>query len=228
MLRLLVQLFAASCTATVLAVALGVAYLGSTGKLDKQKTFQILAVVHDVDLSGLLAADSNAANRRPAEQLSYESIEKRRAIETRHLEFKMNNLQKDLQEVRMERQLVETDREQLKKLMAGFDLRLQAVEEQARRAGIEQQRQIWTKLKPALAKDQIMSMVEAGEIKDVVRILSDMSPSTQAKIISEFNKGEGDNEDERDAVDEILREIRYGVSTVSLVDQTRAELNRNQ
>jgi hypothetical protein len=47
LVRLLIAGIVYSCVATVMAAGLGVGYAWSTGKLDAQKTYKILAVVHD-------------------------------------------------------------------------------------------------------------------------------------------------------------------------------------
>ncbi len=226
MFRLMFQLIGYTCVATVLALLLGVAHLFVQGRLSKENLFQMMAIVHNVDLAMIWAAGQSKDDDQFAEQHSYEAIEKRRAIEARHLEFKMNNLQKDLEEVRTERQLVDEDREQLKRLMADFDQQLEAAQERAQEVGIERQRQIWTKVKPALAKDQIMSMVEAGEIDNVVLILGEMPATTQAKIVSAFGAGQDGNEEETDALDRILRLMRRGIPTTAIVDETLNELDR--
>lgn len=226
MFRLTFQLIGYTCVATVLTLLLGAAHLFTQGRLTKENLFQILAIVHNVDLASVWAAGRSQDNNQFSEQPSYETVEKRRAIEARHLEFKMNNLQKDLEEVRTERQLVQGDREQLKRLMADFERQLGEAQERAQDVGIERQRQIWTKVKPRLAKEQIMSMVEAGEIDEVVLILGEMPATTQAKIVSAFGADEQDSEEETQAMDNILRLMRRGIPTTPIVDETRDQLDQ--
>ena len=117
------------------------------------------------------------------------------------------------------------DLDQIKRLQTGFNNRLDTLQEQLTLEGIAQQRQIWSKIEPTLAKEQIMNMVDADEIDDVVVLLTDMPVSTQAKIISEFQL---DNPKERDAMDEILRKIRKGLPAVTLIEDARMELTAEQ
>lgn len=223
MLRFAIQLFAMVAMATLLAEGIGVGYLCATGSVDKVKMLQIMAIVHGVALPNNSGADARGAGRQePSEQVSFEEIEKRRALEAHYLETKMMALEKGLREIRMERELLSIDLDQIKRLQTGFNKRLDTLQEQLTLEGIAQQRQIWSKIEPALAKAQIMNMVDAGEIDDVVVLLTDMPVATQAKIISEFQL---DNPKERDAMDEILRKIRKGLPAVTLIEDARKELS---
>ena len=70
-----------------------------------------------------------------------------------------------------------------------------------------------------LVKDQIVDMVEADEIDDVVTILAEMQVKNQAEIISEFSRTD---DKERAAVDEILRRIRKNLPKTALIDEAQA------
>jgi hypothetical protein len=225
MFRWLVVLTTQTCVATLLAQGLGLGYLVATGKLNREKTLRILAVIHDVDLAAADRTAVGSAEKESQEQPSFEDIERRRALESHILETKRMALEKGLEEVRLRRELLALDLEQIQRLQAGFNKRLDTLQEQLTLEGIARQRQIWTKIEPALAKEQIMNMVDSGEIDDVVVLLSDMPSSNQARIISEF---EMDDVKQREAMDEILRKIRRGLPAVSLIDEARQELSANQ
>jgi hypothetical protein len=199
----------------------GGGYLAATVKLSREALFRILAVIHNVDLAPASQQGDDGKPPQSSEQVSFEDIERRRALESNYLETKTMALQKGLQEVRLERELLAIDMEQLKRLQAGFNKQLDTLQEQLTLEGIARQRQIWTKIEPDLAKEQIMNMVEAGEIDDVVLLLSDMPVDNQSKIISEFRLNDPK---EREAVDEILRKIRKGLPAVSVVEDARDAL----
>lgn len=223
MTRILAQLFAWTCVATLLAQGIGLGFLWGTGRINQEKVIKILAVIQDVKL--IAAGPAGQAGKQPvdSEQVSFEAIEKRRALEALYLETKTLALNKGLQEVSLQRGQLADDMNRLKRLQAGFGQQLQTLAEKATQEGIEKQRQIWTKIDPALAKNQIMDMVKADEIDDVVVLLSDMQVSNQAKIISQFDLTK---EEERDAVDEILRKIRKGLPAASLIKKARQNLQR--
>jgi len=225
MLRIFIQLLASISVATLLAEGIGVGYLCATDAIDKTKILRIMAIVHGVELPVPAKKDAGRAKPTSSEQVSFADIEKRRAMEAHYLETKTIALEKGLREIRMERELLGIDLDQIKRLQTGFNNRLDTLQQQLTLEGIAQQRRIWTKIEPALAKAQIMNMVDADEIDDVVVLLSDMPVATQAKIISEFQL---DNPKERDAMDEILRKIRKGLPAVTLIEDARKELTAKQ
>ena len=64
---------------------------------------------------------------------------------------------------------------------------------------------IWENIKPKLAKELILKMIDADEKEEVVGIFASMPIPKQAKIVSEFK-----TEDEQKKLDDILRRIREG------------------
>lgn len=221
MARVLTQLFACVCVATVLTLGIGLGYVWSTGKISRDKLLQMLAIVHDVDIRGLDRENQAAQPASASEQVSFEDIEKRRALESLYLETKTIAVGKGLQDIQLQRDLLAEDTDRLNRLKAAFDSSLKTLAEKAALEGIEKQRQIWTKIEPTLAKEQIMDMVAANETDEVVVVLSDMQVANQAKIIGEFDLTE---EKERNAVDEILRKIRKGLPAATLIEEARREL----
>jgi len=212
--RAMTQLFVCTCVATLLAMGIGAGYLAATGKIDRTKMLRILAVVHGVDV----AEGKTGKTAPPPEQVSFEEIERRRALSSLNLEAKTIALNDGLQEVRLQRQLLADDTKRLKRLKTEFNNQLTQLEAQATLDGFDKQRQIWTKLEPKLVKDQIMDMVEADEIDDVVTILGEMPVKNQAEIISEFSRVD---EKETAAADEILRRIRKNLPTTALIDRAQ-------
>jgi hypothetical protein len=213
-LRAIIQLFISTCVATLLAMGIGAGYLAATGKIDRGKLLRILAVVHNVDI----ADGKTDTTAPPPAQVSFEEIEKGRDLSSLNLEAKTIALSDGLQEVRLQRELLAEDTTRLKRLKTQFDDQLTELEAQAILDGFDKQRQIWTKIEATLVKDQIMDMVEADEIDDVVTILAEMPVKNQAEIISEFVRTD---DKERVAVDEILRRIRKSLPKTALIDQTQ-------
>ena len=76
--------------------------------------------------------------------------------------------------------------------------------------GQEDVRLIWENIKPKLAKELILKMIDADEKEQVVVILSAMPINKQSKIVSEFK-----SEDEQKKLDEIMRLIRQGPTKIA-------------
>ncbi|MFV2068191.1 MAG: hypothetical protein ACC645_14560, partial [Pirellulales bacterium] len=103
MLRIFIQLLASISMATLLAEGIGVGYLYATGSVDKAQILRIMAIVHGVELPGTGTSAAEGGKQAPSEQVSFDDIEKRRALESHYLETKMIALEKGLREIRMER-----------------------------------------------------------------------------------------------------------------------------
>ena len=212
--RATIQIFVCTCVATLLAMGIGAGYLAAIGKLDRGKILRILAVVHDVDVTD----GKTAKAAPPSEQVSFEEIQQQRALNSLNLEAKTIALNDGLQEVRLQRELLANDTTRLKRLKTEFNDQLTQLEARATLDGFDKQRQIWVKLEPKLVKDQIMDMVEADEIDDVVTILAEMPVKNQADIISEFSRVD---DKETAAADEILRRIRKSLPATALIEQAQ-------
>ena len=87
--------------------------------------------------------------------------------------------------------------------------------------GHENVRSIWENIKPKQAKEQILKMIEADEIKDVVTIFSAIPITKRAKIVAEFKSPE-----ETKKLDDILRLIREGVAEVNLIEKTDRQIKQ--
>jgi hypothetical protein len=74
-------------------------------------------------------------------------------------------------------------------------------------------------LKPKQAKEQIIRMIEAADMADVVNIMKQMSLDKRRKILAEF-----ESEPEQEPLFQILTNIRQGEPLVSRVSQVRSEL----
>jgi hypothetical protein len=213
------MLFAYACVATILAQALGAAYMWRTGKLSRDKLFQMLAIVHDVPLSD--GSDRRSSDEDSRSQSSFDEIEQQRAVRARLLELKQQFLDKGLEQVRFERLQLSEDKTRHQRIKMAFEEKLAALRDRTLIDGYSNVRLIWENILPKQATQQIMKMIEADEIEDVVVILSDMPISKRAKIVKAFTSPE-----QIEAMDEILRLIRKGAPQSTLIDETRKRLQR--
>lgn len=217
------SLFALVCVATVLALTLGLGYAWTMGKLDREKVFRILAVVHDVDLGGAKKSAEDSPKREPsAGQPSVEDIDQARALKSRDLELKTQSVEQGLEQLRFLRDQLTADKQRYAQLKQTFETRMNELQDTSRSTGYANVRQVWENMKPKQAKDQILKMIEAEELEDVVVILSDMPADKRGKIISQFTA-----EPEVEVLDQILRMIRQGGAERALIDATREQPRTN-
>ena len=215
MIRFLSSIIGYVCVGTVVSAAAVICYWWMSGKLDNEKIFHMLAVMHDVDINPE-KTDAQRDKRGDAlGTMSYEDIEEARKVKSRVLELKMQSLGKGLGQVAFEREELTKDKERYLLLRASFEQRLKDLQEETETKGHANVRLIWENITPKLAKEQILKMVEADEMEEVVHILSEMPIGKRAKIVSQFT-----TEPEKAVMDDLLRMIRQGGAVSSLVNET--------
>lgn len=212
------MLLAYTCVGTLLAQAIGLGYLWQTGKLNRDKLFRMMALVHDIQLEDA-GSERGAGRASGNSQQSFDEIQKQRAIQFRQLELKQQFLDKGLEQVRFERIQLSEDKERHRRIKTAFEERMKALRDRTTVDGYANVRLIWENIQPKQATQQIMKMIEADEIEDVVVILSDMPITKRAKIVKAFTTPE-----QIEAMDDILRLIRKGAPQSTLIDETRQRL----
>ena len=213
-------LFGYFCIATIFAQVICVAYLFAMGRLDKERLVQLAAVVQGVDLLDVRSTVAAAQNDASQEQMAFRNIQEARAVAENDFRLREQSLAKEMQTLKQMREQFARDKADLQRVRQTFEEEIAAIADEALNEGQENVRLILENVKPDQAKDQIMRMVEAGEIAEVVRMLADMPINNKKKIIAEFN----DNETDEKTLEEILRLLRDGVPTINVVGQAEIEL----
>jgi len=219
LLGMLSALFAYLSVATVLAAGAGIVYLRANGKLDDQKLARVVALLQGLEVTEKPPEAAVENKDQDAEQPSYDDREKARQLHSRQLEMRELALKNGLERMLYEKRLLAEDRDRYERLKAAFEEQLASLHDGAKSSGRENIRLIWENIKPKLAKSQILEMLQAQEINEVVAILSLVPIAKRAKIISEFKTAE-----EESKLDEVLRLIRQGVPETNLIDKTRSQI----
>jgi hypothetical protein len=213
-------LLAYLCIATVLAEALGLAYLASKNKLNEAMFLRIVAAANGIDRP--------AARRSPGEgdpddvrQVSLDDLAKARALRSRDLELREQSLTNNVAVVKTEYDKLVDEKDRYERIKAAFRAQLDELHEGVLANNRETARLILESIKPKQAKDQILRMVKDGEMSDVVAILSLMPTTKRAKIIGEFKTDE-----EEATLAEILKLIREGVPEADLIEDAQRQLEQ--
>ena len=211
------------CVGTLIAQGICVSYAISKGYLTKSKLLEMVALARQTD-SGKQQAANAEKKEQTSEQPSLEDIENARALRMRNLELREQAVQAVLDQVRYEQSKLLDEKDTYLRTRAAFDAHLENMKEGAIAKGRTDARTILESVKPKQAKEQILKMVEAGEQKEVVAILSEMPVPKRAKICAEFSK----TDEEKEILDELLRLIRQGDPDVSPIKATQEELKATQ
>ena len=220
LMRILVQSFIYLCVGTVITTAVALMYLWQSGSLSDEKVFQIVALVHDVDVEQMEEEIRRQEEQVPPEEMSLDELDRLRDLQMRNHELKSAQLERNLGE--FEHQLT-----QIQELTRRFDTQakgfqdLLAVEEnKAIEQGFTQVVGQWEQMKPTQVKDIIMTMIESGEIKDVVRLLGRIDEIKKRKILAQFST---EVDEEKQALYEVQELLREGFPKKGVIDAARQQ-----
>jgi hypothetical protein len=221
LIGMLVTLATYFCVATILAATVSLGYLRLQGTVTDDKVQKILAVLRGEELESANSEKPLDKQDADPEQPSYEDREQSRDLRARNLELREQALNSRLDLVRSEQRTLAIDRDRHERLKTAFKDQLASLRDVTLSSGRENVRLIWENIKPKQAKEQILQMLTAGEINEVVAILSAMPIDKRAKIVSEFKTA-----DDATKLDEILRLIREGVPEANLIDKTLNQITQ--
>jgi tRNA A37 methylthiotransferase MiaB len=206
------------CVGTVLAELLLAGFCWSQGIVDSQKLADMRAIVDGT--ASITRNDAEATEvRQRAAQPSLGQIAEVRAKESRDYELREQSLHSAIEEFGGERIKLSEEIDRYNRVKKSFEAELNTLRAAALSTSQETTRIILENMKPKQAKDQILRMVDAGSMREVVALLSAMVPSKRSKVIAEFKTPE-----EEEKLAELLKIIREGDPELSLIDDAKRQL----
>jgi flagellar motor protein MotB len=219
LLRLVTVLVSCLCVATLMAQVVIVGMLVSQGKLNAKSLEQIAAVLQGVDLTAQTPKADTDKDPADKEEPSYDDILQARAVKTRQIELREQALKSGMDELAARQRQIKAEMDAYQRVKTSFEASLAELDNAERVRARDEVRLILENMDPVQAKIQILRMVDADEMEDIVLMLSAMSPTKKAKIIAEFKSDE-----EQKTLEDILRLIKDGIPKTNLLDQTRQQL----
>ena len=204
---------------TLIAELLIAGYLWSALKLDPKKLAQVGAALRGVETRPAEKAAAPLKSDAPPEQVSYQEILDRRAVKVRDLELREQSLRTTLEELKTQQRQLAEDEKRQKQLVGQFASQVKSFKEGAQAEGRDVVARTLETLKPKQAKEQITQMLENNEIDQVVLLLSELTETKRAKILTEFK-----TPDENKRLAEVLRLIRQGQPQSSVADKAQSAL----
>lgn len=199
----------ATLLAQVALVALGVSH----GRLTESSLRKIRDVLNGVDTSdGVVGAGIAQEIELP----SYEEILAARSVQFRTLELREEIVRQNVNLVNRERLEFSQQRDAFERARQTFEEQLAQMQDAALLAGEENVRETVATMKPQQAKQQIMLMLEQGEMEKVVALLAAMPMNKRAKIVAEFQTPE-----DATRLHEILEKMGQGEPTTQYIEQAR-------
>lgn len=200
-------LFALVCMATLLTEAAIFTYAWSKGLIDKDKLARVAAIVQGTEsIATSTPVDHTKHGKVPT---SFEELDQLRTTRMRHLELREQAIHNALDQISVERDKLLKEKKSFELLVADYRKQVDESDRGRVSKGQEDVRLIWENIKPKLAKELILKMIDADEKTEVVKILSSMQIAKQSKIVSEFKTPE-----DQKKLDDIMRLIRLGPAEV--------------
>ncbi len=213
------SMIATACVATLLAQAIGLGYLIITGRLDRRKTAQIVAVVHGLELALPDPTPSDQAAFDGTE-ISWEQRFDMLAKSDGHLDMRRLMIDSSRNTLTLDRSTFEKKKAQLNDARNSFLKTVKDWETGKIAEALDEEMELIGKLQPDHAKTQLLIMFDDGEIDRVVTLWRKLPIQRQAKIAGEFKEKKDDDK----KLAEIIRRIHQGVPQVPLAERTRKVL----
>jgi hypothetical protein len=220
MLRILFVLVGYLCTATMIAAALCLAYLRHTDRLNDDKMFRIVAMLHDVDLNQIAAVQADTTDEIPPEELSLDNVTRYQQVLDRNYEAKLLALQRGRQEYDHRLQQIKEQTSRYDRLARDWHDRLKQQEDIATQENVAKVVRDLEQVKPAIGKDLLVRWIKEERMDDVIMLMNRVSEGKLAKVLKTFQ-----TPDELDMLHEIHQRIINGGHDKSQLDKALNELN---
>ena len=218
-MRQLGTLFALTCVSTVISQGLGFSYLWWSGRLDHESLEQIVSVLHGVDLVPAIK-DSRHEKDGEARPLSFEEITEQRVLRCLNLTLREQVIQQGLRQLDSLQRSAQQETSTFDRRRKAFKQELELVRTTARNNALVEVRRTIENMEPALAKEQLVRMMDQGESDVVVAMLKAMPLEFRNDILAEF-RGTDDG-----MLSEILRQMLQGVPESTIAGRALGQLDR--
>ncbi|MEM8864209.1 MAG: hypothetical protein AAGF31_01530 [Planctomycetota bacterium] len=193
-------------TATVLSAVIGFGYLWQTRRLDDEKLFRIVALVHDVDIDALAAEQEDNANEVPPEEPSLDDIAGYQAIAARNFEVKNDALKRGSDAFNHAFRRLKTATDHFSELSNKIETELKSQGELSSKEAISKVVRDLELLGPEEAKQQLLRTLDDKDgMNDVILLMNAMSTGKLKSILKKFK-----SQEELDALHEIHRVMLSG------------------
>ncbi len=222
LIRILFPIIGYFCVATVITLTAGYGYLRNNGTLDSENMFQIVSLIHGVDLEEIAIANQTDLQDVPPEELSFDDRHQQMLKALLHLQAKEDDIEKNIEIFRRERTTLNDSLAHFERFSDEVKQFLKDKKEEASAAGIAEVRVQWKNLNPKKTKQLIIKMIDQGQMKIVIELLNGLNPAKQTKILATFASDE-----EIDIVYQIEQQMLTGGPEAKFIDDKIQEMNQD-
>jgi hypothetical protein len=174
------------CVATVFAAAVGIAYLWQSERIDDKKIFQMLAILHNVDVQRIADEFQYPEQEVPPEELSWEESQLRRQLLDRNYEAKRDALKRGRQEFDHRLRQLSEATERFDRLAKELENRLKQQGDLTTKENVDEVVRNLELMKPEQAKELLLMTIDDGRMNDVVMLIKTMNAQKLRNIIQQF------------------------------------------
>lgn len=223
LIRILFPLIGYFCVATVITASAGYVYLRSNGSIDDERMFQIISLVHGIDLDEITEENAADAQDVPPEELSFADHQQQLQMNILHLQAKRNDIEKLITDFKAESTTLSNQRRHIANFRDEVEAFLRQKRDQASADGLAAVRDQWKSLNPKKqTKQMLKEMIKSGQMNIVIEILNGLPPSTVKEILKTL-----DTEEDLDILFQIEQRMLTGGPEAAFIDQKLNELNQN-
>ena len=224
LIRVAFPLIGYFCVATVITLTAGYGYLRNTGAIDNESMFQIVSLLHGVDLDKIAAANQTDGEDVPAEEMSFADRQQHMLMEVLYLQAKKDDIEKNITIFRAEATKLNNRSSNLEKFSAEVKQFLEERRAEASASGLAGVGDQWKTLN---AKKQtkllLVKMIGEGQIDTVVDLLNGMPPKNRTDILKTF-----DSEEDVEMLYKIQQHMLTGGPETSFINKKLNELEQKE
>jgi hypothetical protein len=188
LIRWTLPLVAYLCVGTVVSALLGYGYLRSSGKLNDDTMFRIMALVHGIDLDALAKESQKTVDGTPPEEPSYAEQQKRHQADTLQFDAKQKQLDVALNDFNSQLKRVTEETERYNQLRVVVESYLEGQKKALANKGLAEVRAQLESLDPKKqAKPILIEYIKAGRIDEVIQLLGGMKARNRENILKTFS-----------------------------------------
>jgi hypothetical protein len=178
-------------TATIIALAAGLGYLWQTRQITNEKLFEMVALMHDVNLREISEEEEFKQREVPVEEQSLDEYERLREIKLRNYEVKVNALKQGRKEFDASFQSLAEATKRFDNLAKELEGKLKQQGELAMQQSLRSVVERLEAIKPVYAKEELlMYLKEPDGEQTVIMLLRSMTENKRAKVLQQFQTPE--------------------------------------
>jgi hypothetical protein len=212
--------------ASVIAQVAALSAFWAKGVLDQGRMYRVLAALYGVDLITVQAQATADEEASREEQPSFDAKLAMGKLKSLDIDLREMAYDKGLLDVQNLLADLQTKEAQFQGIKQSWDNRLKAYAKEQQTSSMQELERTLEAIKPPQAKEQIVKMIENGDIDIVVGILKRMQIDKRRKIVAEFKAP-----NEAEMLHEILDKMRNGepiASEIKKIQQDFEQINQGE